>query len=55
MTDPQAWANFKGPSHRPTNNADSAEQRRVDEIVRNVSDAFSCEIRAIMAHGKRGA
>lgn len=48
MTAPRPQHHVQHPAPRPTHNGSSMEQRKVDDIVAQVSAAFSSELNEIM-------
>lgn len=53
MTDPRPSHHTDQSQHRVSQSGQTNEQRAVDEIVRQVSEAFSSELSSIMSRGRR--
>lgn len=53
MTDTRAPRHADQSQHRASSSGQANEQRKVDEIVRQVSEAFSSELSSIMNRGRR--
>jgi hypothetical protein len=53
MTDTRPRHQADQSQHRASSSGQSNEQRRVDDIVRHVSEAFSSELSSIMNCGRR--
>lgn len=54
MTDPRPRHHAPDHQHRPSNANAANEQRRIDDIVRQVSDAFASELSSIVKRDGNG-
>lgn len=53
MTDTRPGHHVDRAQHQASNSGQNNEQRKVDEIVRHVSEAFSSELSSIMNRDRR--
>ena len=53
MTETRPRHHAAPPQHRASNSGQTNEQRKVDDIVRHVSEAFSSELSSIMDRSRR--